>query len=71
MIEADHVIQTRRLDVVLIKKKKSRSYLVVFAFLLHDREEMKESENIKKYLNLAGKDMKHEKDCDAIYRTNS
>ena len=51
----DHLIPSRRLDLVLINMKKRTCHLVDFAISANHREKIKESEKIDKYLDLARK----------------
>ena len=52
-IQNDHPIPARRLDHVLIYKKKRTGHLVDFALLANNRGKMKENEKLVKYLDIA------------------
>ena len=65
--QTDHLILARRLDLIIInKKKKKRSCKIVdFAIPANHRMKLKEREKKDKYLDLAGelkKTMEHEGD---------
>ena len=51
-IQTDHLISTRRPDLVIVRKKRSCP-IVNFAVLADYRVKLKESENKDKYLDLA------------------
>ena len=59
--QTDHLISTRRLDLIIINKKKRTCRIVDFAFLADHRVKLKENEKKDKYLNLA-RELKHESD---------
>ena len=52
-IQTNHLILTRRPELVLISKKIKSCYLVDFAFSVNHRVKIKESEKINKFLDLA------------------
>ena len=52
-IQTDHVILSKRQDLVLINKKKRTCWLVDFAVPTNYRVKIKESEKIDKYLHIA------------------
>ena len=52
-MQTDHPIQVRRLDLVLINKKKRICYRVDFAMSADNRVKMKESKKLDKYLDHA------------------
>ena len=53
-IQTDHLIQARRPDFIIIKKKNNRIYKIIdFAVLVDHRINLKESEKKDKYLDLA------------------
>ena len=52
-IQREHPILARRLDLVLINKKKRTCYLVDYPSPVDYKVKMKESEKINKYLDLA------------------
>ena len=52
-IQTDHLISTRRTDLVIINKKKRTCRIVNFAVPTDYRVKLKESEKKDKYLNLA------------------
>ena len=65
-IQTNYQISIKRPDLVLIKKKK-RTYLMDFAILVDHRVEIKVSEKMNKYLDLARelkKTEEHEGDSD-------
>ena len=51
--QTENLIPVRRLDLVLIKKKKRTCHLVDFAFTTNHRVKKKQSEKFDKYLDLA------------------
>ena len=53
-IQMDLPIQARRLDLILIKKKK-KPQLAEFVILADQRVKVKESEKLEKYFNFARK----------------
>ena len=53
-IQMDHVIPVRKLDLVLINKKKIICLLEDFAVLPDQSVKTKESEKIDKYLDITG-----------------
>ena len=52
-IQTDHLIPTRRPDLIIIKKRKRICKIVDFAFPADHRINLKESEKKDKYLDLA------------------
>ena len=52
-IQTDHLIPVRRLNIVLMNKKKNQTYHLVDFAVPADTAKIKESENIDKYLDLA------------------
>ena len=58
LIQMDHVIQARRLDLDLISKKKRTFRLINFATLPSHRVKVKEGEQLDKCLSFDG-DMKN------------
>ena len=52
-IQTDHLIRARRLDLIIINKKKRICKTVDFAVLVDHRINLKECEKKDKYLNLA------------------
>ena len=64
-IQTDHLISTRRPDLIVINKKKKTWKTVDFAVPAYHRIKLKESENKDKYLDLARelkKNMEHDND---------
>ena len=51
-IQTDHVIETRRLDLVVVDKKKGTGKIIDFAVPGNSRIEKKEKEKIEKYQHL-------------------
>ena len=49
----NHLIPARKLDLVMVNKKKRTGHLVDFAVSANYKIKMKESEKINKYLDLA------------------
>ena len=54
-IQTDHLISTRRPNLIIINKKGRTCKIVDFAFLADHRVKLKESEKKDKYLDLAWK----------------
>ena len=53
VIQTDHLISTRRPDLIIIKKKERTCRIVEFSFLADYRVKLKEYEKRDKYLDLA------------------
>ena len=54
-IQTDHIIKARRLDLIIINKKKRTRQIVDFVVPAGHRVKLKESEKKDKYLDLARK----------------
>ena len=69
-IQTNHLILSRRPDLVIINKKKGTCQIVDFVVPADHRVKLKENEKIDKYLDLARefeKNMENESDGDTNY----